>query len=100
MMRHGAAHHHHGVPTRIQMAQVPSARRSWYPETHGPVPARPILFFMGIPRELEDAAALDGAGVMSTIFRVILPVSIPVIVTVIVFQIQYSWNDFLAPWCT
>jgi ABC-type glycerol-3-phosphate transport system permease component len=54
-------------------------------------------FFMGIPRELEDAAALDGAGVLATIFRVILPVSIPVLVTVIIFQIQYTWNDFLAP---
>jgi len=54
-------------------------------------------FFMGIPRELEDAAALDGAGVLTTIFRVILPVSIPAIVTVIIFQIQFTWNDFLAP---
>jgi ABC-type glycerol-3-phosphate transport system permease component len=54
-------------------------------------------FFMGIPRELEDAAALDGAGVLTTIFRVILPVSIPAIVTVVIFQIQYTWNDFLGP---
>jgi len=54
-------------------------------------------FFMGIPRELEDAAALDGAGVITTIFRVILPISIPAIVTVIIFQIQFTWNDFLAP---
>lgn len=54
-------------------------------------------FFMGIPRELEDAAALDGAGVITTIFRVILPISIPAIVTVIIFQVQFTWNDFLAP---
>ena len=54
-------------------------------------------FFMGIPRELEDAAALDGAGVITTIFRVILPVSIPALVTVIIFQIQNTWNDFLGP---
>jgi len=50
---------------------------------------------MGIPRELEDAAALYGAGVMTTIFRVILPVSIPVIVTVVIFQIQYSFAQRL-----
>jgi ABC-type glycerol-3-phosphate transport system permease component len=54
-------------------------------------------FFMGIPRELEDAAALDGAGVLQTIFRVILPVSLPVLVTVVIFQIQATWNDFLGP---
>lgn len=54
-------------------------------------------FFMGIPRELEDAAALDGAGILQTIWRVILPVSIPALVTVVIFQIQTSWNDFLGP---
>lgn len=54
-------------------------------------------FFKGIPRELEDAAALDGAGVLQTIFRVILPVSIPALVTVVIFQIQATWNDFLGP---
>jgi ABC-type glycerol-3-phosphate transport system permease component len=54
-------------------------------------------FFRAIPRELEDAAALDGAGVLQTIFRVILPVSIPALVTVVIFQIQATWNDFLGP---
>jgi ABC-type glycerol-3-phosphate transport system permease component len=54
-------------------------------------------FFRAIPRELEDAAALDGAGVIQTIFRVILPVSIPALVTVVIFQIQATWNDFLGP---
>jgi ABC-type glycerol-3-phosphate transport system permease component len=54
-------------------------------------------FFKGIPRELEDAAALDGAGVLQTIWRVILPISVPVLVTMVIFQIQMSWNDFLGP---
>ena len=54
-------------------------------------------FFRAIPRELEDAAALDGAGVLQTIFRVILPVSIPALVSVVIFQIQATWNDFLGP---
>jgi multiple sugar transport system permease protein len=54
-------------------------------------------FFRAIPRELEDAAALDGAGVLQTIFRVILPVSVPALVTVVIFQIQATWNDFLGP---
>lgn len=54
-------------------------------------------FFLGIPRELEDAAALDGAGVLQTLFRVILPVSVPALVTVAIFQVQATWNDFLGP---
>jgi multiple sugar transport system permease protein len=51
-------------------------------------------FFKGIPRELEDAAALDGAGVLQTLWRVILPISVPVLVTMIIFQIQMSANRY------
>ncbi|MHB1630058.1 MAG: carbohydrate ABC transporter permease [Bacilli bacterium] len=54
-------------------------------------------FFLGIPRELEDAAAIDGAGVFRTIWKVILPLSWPAIVMVCIFQIQATWNDFLGP---
>ncbi len=54
-------------------------------------------FFMGIPKEMEDAAALDGAGVFATIWRVILPMSWPAMVTVCIFAIQGTWNDFLGP---
>ncbi len=54
-------------------------------------------FFMGIPKEMEDAAALDGAGVFATIWRVILPMSWPAMVTVCIFSIQGTWNDFLGP---
>lgn len=54
-------------------------------------------FFMGIPKEMEDAAALDGAGVLATIWRVILPMSWPAMITVGIFAIQGAWNDFLAP---
>ena len=54
-------------------------------------------FFMGIPRELEDAAAIDGAGVFRTIWQIMLPLSWPAVVTVCIFQIQGTWNDFLGP---
>ncbi len=54
-------------------------------------------FFMGIPRDLEDAAAIDGAGLFSTIVRIIIPVSWPAMITVCIFQIQFTWNDFLGP---
>ena len=54
-------------------------------------------FFLGIPRELEDAAAIDGAGAFRTIWRIILPLSWPAIIVVCIFQIQATWNDFLGP---
>ncbi len=54
-------------------------------------------FFMGIPRDLEDAAAIDGAGVFRTVLQIIVPLSWPALVTVCIFSVQGSWNDFLAP---
>ena len=54
-------------------------------------------FFMGIPRDLEDAAAIDGAGLFRTIVQIIMPLSWPAIITVVIFQVQGSWNDFLGP---
>ena len=54
-------------------------------------------FFMGIPHDIEDAAAIDGAGIFRTIYRIILPMSWPAMVTVCIFTIQGTWNDFLGP---
>ncbi len=54
-------------------------------------------FFMNIPRELEDAALIDGAGRLQTLWRVILPVSKPALAAVAIFNFQGVWNDFLYP---
>lgn len=54
-------------------------------------------FFKSIPRELEDAAAIDGCGVLGFFFRILLPLSRPVLVTVAVLAIVSSWNQFLLP---
>ncbi|TDE85232.1 carbohydrate ABC transporter permease [Deinococcus sp. S9] len=54
-------------------------------------------FFMGIPRELEEAARLDGASSLQILIRVILPLSIPSLVTLAVFAFMGSWNNFLWP---
>lgn len=54
-------------------------------------------FFRGIPRELEEAATIDGAGRLRILFQVILPLSVPVIATVVVFSIIQHYNDFLNP---
>ncbi|MFD0483340.1 carbohydrate ABC transporter permease [Kineococcus sp. GCM10028916] len=54
-------------------------------------------FISGIPRELDEAAVLDGAGPLRLFFRVILPLLRPVTVTVIVVQSVNVFNDFTNP---
>jgi len=59
-----------------------------------------LLFraFVGnIPRELDEAAVLDGAGPVRLFFRVVLPLLRPVVVTVIVVQAVFVFNDFAGP---
>jgi multiple sugar transport system permease protein len=54
-------------------------------------------FFLSIPRELEEAAALDGCSPFGIYWRVILPLSRPVLATLAIFTFVGSWNDFLGP---
>lgn len=54
-------------------------------------------FFRSIPKELEDAAAMDGCGPLGFFFRILLPLSRPALVTVGVLAIVSSWNQFLLP---
>jgi multiple sugar transport system permease protein len=54
-------------------------------------------FFSSIPRELEDAARIDGANVIDIIWNVIVPLSKPAIATVIIFTFWWTWNSFLEP---
>jgi multiple sugar transport system permease protein len=52
--------------------------------------------FSAIPRELEDAAALDGSSTLSTLVRIMVPVAKPAVVTVALFAFFSAWNEFLA----
>jgi multiple sugar transport system permease protein len=54
-------------------------------------------FFLTIPRELEEAATIDGCGHFRIFWNVILPVSKPALTTVALFSFIGSWNDFLGP---
>ncbi len=54
-------------------------------------------FFLNIPPELEDAASLDGANRLQTLWYIILPLSKPALATVAIFTFQAAWNDFLGP---
>ncbi|KEF33279.1 ABC transporter permease, partial [Deinococcus sp. RL] len=54
-------------------------------------------FFEGIPRELEESAAIDGAGPFTTFWRVMLPQAGPALVALAITQFQGAWNDFFWP---
>jgi multiple sugar transport system permease protein len=54
-------------------------------------------FFQGIPKELEEAALIDGAGVWTTFLRVVLPLARGALATLGVITFMASWNEFLWP---
>lgn len=54
-------------------------------------------FFLSIPRELEDAARVDGAGYFRIYRDIILPLSKPALATLAVFLFIWNWSDFLSP---
>ncbi|ADZ93255.1 carbohydrate ABC transporter permease [Marinomonas mediterranea] len=52
-------------------------------------------FYQAVPAELVKAARLDGAGFFTIFYRIILPISTPIIVVTIIWQFTQIWNDFL-----
>jgi multiple sugar transport system permease protein len=54
-------------------------------------------FFLGINKELEEAARLDGAGTFGIFWHIILPISRPPMVTIAILTVINSWNDYLWP---
>ena len=54
-------------------------------------------FFMTIPRELDEAAVLDGANHFDIFWRIILPLSRPILITVFALSFVAHWNDFFGP---
>lgn len=54
-------------------------------------------FFRSIPKELEEAAYMDGLGRFGTYWNIALPLSRPALLTFAILQFQGSWNDFVGP---
>lgn len=54
-------------------------------------------FFKGIPDELSDAARIDGASELQIYYRVVLPLSLPVMATCVLYEFGWAWNDFMGP---
>ncbi|WP_084100741.1 MULTISPECIES: carbohydrate ABC transporter permease [unclassified Demequina] len=56
-----------------------------------------VQFMRGIPREMDEAARVDGAGHVRTFASIMLPLIQPALVTSAIFSFIWTWNDFLAP---
>lgn len=56
-----------------------------------------VQFMRGIPRELDEAAKVDGCNSLQILYKVLVPVMIPCIVSVALFQFMWTMNDFLGP---
>lgn len=54
-------------------------------------------FFDSIPREMEEAARIDGASIFQTYWRIILPLAAPGLIALTILSFQASWNEFLHP---
>jgi multiple sugar transport system permease protein len=56
-----------------------------------------VQFFRGIPKELDEAAMMDGCSWWRIYWKIMLPLSIPVLATAAVFTFIWTWDDFFAP---
>ena len=54
-----------------------------------------IQFIYGIPRELDEAAKIDGCSYYDIFFRVVLPLIVPALVTCAIFSFMWKWDDFM-----
>ncbi len=50
-------------------------------------------FFKGVPDELEESAYVDGSGVFRTFFQIILPLAVPMMITIFLFSFSWQWTD-------
>lgn len=57
-----------------------------------------VGFVKGLPLEIEEAAAIDGCGPLTTFFRVVLAMLKPTMVSVGILEIMWIWNDYLLPY--
>ncbi|MQA88281.1 MAG: ABC transporter permease subunit [Streptosporangiales bacterium] len=55
-----------------------------------------VQFIRSLPRELDDAAAIDGCGYFRTFWRIIIPLCMPALATTAIFTFIWTWNDFFS----
>lgn len=55
-------------------------------------------FINGVPKELEEAALMDGAGLWKMYWKIVFPLLKPVTTTIVIFDVMWIWNDFMMPY--
>ncbi|GGJ21717.1 carbohydrate ABC transporter permease [Paenarthrobacter histidinolovorans] len=90
------------LPTYVLFSRIGMVNTYW-PWVLWGLAASPYLvflfrqFFAAIPRELEDAAIIDGAGWLRMFFTIFLPLSRPVLITSFLLSFTGTWGDYIAP---
>lgn len=90
------------IPTYVLFARLGLVNTYW-PWVFWGLAASPYLvflfrqFFAAIPRDLEDAAIIDGCGYGRIFLRIFLPLSVPVLLTSFLLSFTWMWGDYLAP---
>ena len=90
------------IPTYALFARLGLIYNYW-PWVLWGLGANPVLaflfrqFFAGVPRDLEDAAIVDGCGYGRIFWRIFLPLSKPVLATAAILSFQWTWDDWLRP---
>ena len=56
-----------------------------------------MQFFMGIPKELQEAAAIDGCGAFRTFLKIIVPTAQNIVISVTLLSVVWNWNDYYTP---
>lgn len=88
------------IPTYILVTKLGLLNSLWALVLPGALPVFSMIIMMnfmrGLPEEIEQAAMIDGAGVFTTLFRVMLPLLTPAMATVGLFSVVYHWNDWFS----
>ncbi len=95
------------IPQYIMFSQLGLLSFSWpfcyFPWVVTSLPGWAIFifyyrqFFAGLPKELEDAALIDGCGWLRTFFQIFLPLAGPAVTTTCIFLFQWTYTDYITP---
>jgi sn-glycerol 3-phosphate transport system permease protein len=94
------------IPNYVTISDVPILHSNWINTYQGIViPGAAVAFgtfllrqgFLGLPREVLDAAKVDGAGHLRLLWDVVIPMAKPIIVTFALISMVAKWNDYLWP---
>ena len=88
------------IPWYQTMKSLGMINNIWGLVLGGSVPIFNVIlvmnYFRNLPKEIEEAALMDGAGPWTMLFNIFIPLSLPVIATVTLFSVVYHWNEFFS----